>query len=129
MGLSERIEERLKALGISQAELARRADIPQSTVNTMIRRGSRSSPHLVKIAQVLGTTPAYLTGEVDDPKAEFPDFALSAPERADVEMTRLLPDEDRKLVHSLIARLAECAELSSDGRTLHDRQIEFRHAS
>jgi len=128
MRLSERIEERLEALGLSQAELARRADIPQSTVNTMIRRGSRSSPHLIKIAQALGTTPAYLTGEVDDPEAEFPEFALSAIERENVEKTRLLTEEDRRLVHQLIERLAECAEVSP-GRPVRDRPLEPRPAA
>ncbi|MDF0489187.1 helix-turn-helix domain-containing protein [Sphingomonas sp. H39-1-10] len=70
MSLGARIEERINALGISQAELARRAKLPQTTVNSLIRGGRRSSPHLVVLARELGTTAAYLAGESDDPKAE-----------------------------------------------------------
>ena len=128
MVIGERIEGRLAHLGMSQAELGRRVGLHQSTINGLIRNGG-SSRYLHRIAAELRTTAAYLSGETDDPKAELPDFALTATERADVEMTRLLPEEDRKLVHSLIARLAECAKLNSDGRTLQEDPLEFRAAS
>lgn len=72
MGLGQRIEERLAALKISQAELARRAGVPQTTMNSLIRGNHRSSPHLVRIAQALETTPAYLVGQTDDPSAVGP---------------------------------------------------------
>lgn len=80
MQLSDRIEERLSALGMTQAELARRASIPQSTMNSMIRKGRRSSPHLIKIARELQTTPAYLTGDTDDPAEN----AIALPSSADL---------------------------------------------
>lgn len=67
MELSDRIEERLATLNMSQAELARRAAIAQSTINSMIRKGRRSTPHLAKIARELETTAEYLLGETDDP--------------------------------------------------------------
>ena len=67
MDLGERIEERLSELGMKQAELARRADLPQSTINSMIRKNRRSSPHLLRIARELSTTPEYLLGETSDP--------------------------------------------------------------
>jgi phage repressor protein C with HTH and peptisase S24 domain len=69
MALGSRIEERLAELGINQSELARRAGLAQSTVNGLIRMGRRSSPHLIKIARLLETTPEYLAGETDDPEA------------------------------------------------------------
>lgn len=72
MSLGERIRARAKELGISQSELARRADVPQSTINTLINGDARWSPHLLKIARALRTTPDYLTGEVDDPEANAP---------------------------------------------------------
>ena len=78
MELGRRIELRLQVLGISQAELARRADIPQTTVNSLIRSGRRSTPHLVKIARELQTTPAYLAGETDDPALDAPAPTLSS---------------------------------------------------
>lgn len=67
MTLGQRIEDRRKQIGISQAELARRVGIRQSTVNSLIRGDSRSSRSIVQIARELHTTPAYLTGSTDDP--------------------------------------------------------------
>ena len=62
-----RIVERLTALGISQAELARRVGITQPAINHLIKRGSGGSAHLHKIARELETSPEYLSGETDDP--------------------------------------------------------------
>ncbi|WP_454886149.1 XRE family transcriptional regulator [Sphingomonas oryzagri] len=69
MTLGARIEERRQALGISQAELARRVPMSQSTMNSLINSDARTTKHLHKIARVLETTPDYLTGEIDDPDA------------------------------------------------------------
>lgn len=66
MGLGDRITERLKALGISQAELARRVKVSQPTINALIRGGATGSKHLHRIAAELETSPAYLAGETDD---------------------------------------------------------------
>ena len=70
MGLGERILERLKVLGMSQAELARRVGITQPSINHLIKKGAGGSAHLHKIARVLQTTVEYLTGETDDPSGE-----------------------------------------------------------
>jgi transcriptional regulator with XRE-family HTH domain len=67
MTLGRRIEERRVAVGISQAELARRVGIRQSTMNSLINGDSRSSRSIVQIARELGTTPSYLLGETHDP--------------------------------------------------------------
>ena len=72
MVLGRRIRHRAKQLGLTQAELARRAKVPQSTMNTLVNGNARWSPHLVRIANVLQTTVAYLTGETDDPDANAP---------------------------------------------------------
>ena len=69
MNLGQRILARLEASGLSQAELARRVGISQPSINHLIKRGAGGSSHLHKIARELGTTPAYLTGETDDPAA------------------------------------------------------------
>ena len=106
MQLGERIEERLGVLGISQAELARRARVPQTTINGLIRGTSRMSPHLVKIASELKTTPAYLTGETDNPKAELPDFPLSSDEREGVEILRGLHRKHKEAILHLTRALS-----------------------
>ncbi len=69
MTMGERLKLRLDALGMSQAELARRVGISQPSVNHLIKRGASGSAHLHKIARELQTTPGYLQGETDDPDA------------------------------------------------------------
>ncbi len=70
MSLGERIDERRIAAGIkSQAELARLAGVPQTTLNGLINSPYRWSPHLPKIARHLHTTVDYLVGDIDDPAA------------------------------------------------------------
>lgn len=72
MTLGRRIEERRLAVGISQAELARRVGIRQSTMNSLINGESRSSRSIVQIARELGTSPGYLMGATDDPDENAP---------------------------------------------------------
>lgn len=67
MTIGERIDERLKALGLSQSELARRVGVSQATIAGLITGRSSGSKHLHAIARELRTTPQYLTGETDDP--------------------------------------------------------------
>jgi transcriptional regulator with XRE-family HTH domain len=74
MIVGERVQERLDASGLSQAELARRIGVAQPTIHNLIHRAKKGSTHLHRVARELGTTPAYLTGETDDPTAETPDF-------------------------------------------------------
>lgn len=72
--IGSRISERLKLLdNMSQSELARRVGLTQGTIAQLISGRSRSSSHLHKIARELKTTPAYLTGETDDPGSDAPD--------------------------------------------------------
>lgn len=66
MSLGVRIDERLKKLGISQAELARRVKVSQPTINALIKGGNTGSKHLHRIAAELETSPAWLAGETDD---------------------------------------------------------------
>lgn len=78
MTLGNRIRERAQTLGITQAEVARRAGVAQSTINTLINSNARTTPHLIKLARVLGTSPAYLMCESDDPdKDALPPLPVS----------------------------------------------------
>lgn len=79
MTIGERIEERRKALGIpSQSELARMADMRQSTLNGLIRKPYRWSPYLTALARALETTVEYLVGEVDHPEESATDIATGS---------------------------------------------------
>lgn len=107
MTLGARIEERLGALGITQAELARRAKLPQTTVNSLIRKGRRSSPHLVVLARELGTTAAYLAGDSNDPTANAPMArAMSSDARELLDCFEVLQADERREVLQITRRLA-----------------------
>jgi Predicted transcriptional regulator len=67
--VGDRISSRLTELGLTQSELARRVHVSQATIAQLVTGRSRSSAHLHKIARELQTTPAYLSGETDDPSA------------------------------------------------------------
>lgn len=69
MSLGDRIKERLKALDMSGAELARRAGVAQPTISSLITGKTRSTLHLHAIARVLRTSAEYLLEEVDNPAA------------------------------------------------------------
>ncbi|MFC3579509.1 XRE family transcriptional regulator [Sphingomonas hylomeconis] len=75
-----RLAERLQAAGLSQSELGRRVGISQQTVHKLITGQSRGSTHIATIAKVLGTSPAYLAGETEDPN----EGAVPAPTERDI---------------------------------------------
>ncbi len=64
---TERLRERIKISGLSQAELARRVGVSQPVISQLLAGDSAGSTKLHLIARELGTSPAYLVGETDDP--------------------------------------------------------------
>ena len=62
----------MQALGFSQSLLARRIGVSQAAIHKLVNGTSRSSGSLHLIARELQTTPAYLTGETDDPDENAP---------------------------------------------------------
>jgi transcriptional regulator with XRE-family HTH domain len=62
----------MKELGLSQAELGRRVGVSQPAIHALITRNKTGTRALHVIARELGTSPAYLTGEIDDPDANAP---------------------------------------------------------
>jgi transcriptional regulator with XRE-family HTH domain len=132
MALGTRISERLKALKMNQSQLARRCGIPQTTVNSIIKEDRRSSPHLMKFAAALRTTPAYLLSETEDPDSQTASAAITFEEQELIELTRMLEREDYNIVRHLIRRLASGTPPNFKGAvndadaTQHDRQIGYR---
>jgi transcriptional regulator with XRE-family HTH domain len=57
---------------MSQSELARRVKVTQGAIAKIVSNNPGGSSHIHKIARELGTTPAYLTGETDDPDEDAP---------------------------------------------------------
>ncbi len=92
MIVGQRVKERMGALGLSQAELARRVGLAQPTIYSLIHRNKVGSKHLHKIARELLTTADYLTGETDDPDANAPPPPPPAPHL--ITMQVVLPPED-----------------------------------
>lgn len=72
MRIGERIAERRKAKGLSQGALAKRSGLSQPTIGKLEAGISSGSSHIHRIARSLDTTPAYLTGETDNPDENAP---------------------------------------------------------
>lgn len=77
---ADRFRNLLASKGLSQSELARRVGVSQSAIHKLASGGAYGSAHLHKIARELGTSPAFLTGETDDPR----EGAAPAPTQADL---------------------------------------------
>lgn len=91
MIVSERVQERMTRLGLSQSELARRVGVTQPTIYKLLKTSKKGSTHLHRIARVLETTAAYLSGEIDDPTSDAP--PPTPPVVKYVTMQVALPDE------------------------------------
>ena len=91
---AQRFRSRLALRGISQSELARRVGVSQASIYRLASGDAYGSKHLHRIARELGTTPAYLTGETDDPDAGAPPPAAPQPALNHVRMPVALPREN-----------------------------------
>lgn len=95
--IGQRIKARLDEIGMSEAELARRVGIRQSTINALVLGRSRSSRHLHEIARELDTTTAYLKEETEDPvplpaaRAEDrrSEYRAEPPRRSDFQVVQM----------------------------------------
>lgn len=89
----DRLSERMAARKLSQSELARRVGVTQATIHKLLTGANYGSTRLHLIARELETTPAYLTGETDDPDVGAPP-PPAAPRLQLVTMPVALPTED-----------------------------------
>lgn len=64
----ERLASLMREQNVSQSELARRVGVSQQTIGKLVTGASSGSRHIGRIAEELQTTPAYLAGQVEDPK-------------------------------------------------------------
>lgn len=102
-----RLREIMANRELSQSELARRVGVSQATIYKLLTGESFGSRHLHRIARELGTTPAYLTGETDDPTADAPPVPeLSFDQRDLVECFAVLTPADRAALLQLARSLA-----------------------
>ncbi|WP_353936250.1 helix-turn-helix transcriptional regulator [uncultured Novosphingobium sp.] len=113
MLIPERLRDQMTACGLTQAALARRVGVSQQTVGRLVTGDAYTSRYLHKIARELRTTPAYLTGETDNPEADAPDISITAEEREILDLMRALPPTERAAALVLIRSLATSARSPS----------------
>ncbi|MDE8651469.1 helix-turn-helix domain-containing protein [Novosphingobium album (ex Liu et al. 2023)] len=109
MIVADRLRSTLAKRNISQAELARRVGVSQQTIAKLVGGSAYNSRYLHKIARELATTPAYLTGETDDPENNGPRDQFTAEERDWVDLLRNLGPADRKAALQLVRTIAHSA--------------------
>lgn len=108
MIIGARVRERLAAAGISQSELARRVGVSQPTIANLISRSKKGSAHLHRIARELQTTPAYLSGETDDPTAEATGISdLPVQDRELIEVLGSLKGTERSVFIDMVKAYAD----------------------
>lgn len=120
------------ALGLSQAELARRVGVAQPTIFSLIRSNKTGSKHLHKIARELKTTAAYLAGETDDPSIDAVELAYSPQDREWIELLHRLDRKGREAVLQLARSLGGAPKappaFSETIPVLQDKRLAFKGA-
>jgi len=104
---SSRVRELMSAAGLTQAELARRVNVTQGAIAKIAKNNPHRSSVLHLVARELGTTPAYLTAETDDPHADAPPLpAMDADERELFKHFEHLTPVDRKALLQIARTMA-----------------------
>ena len=63
---ADRVREKRLELGLSQAALAKRTGIPQSTIAQIENGRNQSTKKIIELSEELHTTPNFLMNGVDD---------------------------------------------------------------
>lgn len=121
--------------GYSQSRLARQVGVSQTTIAKLVLSKGYGSKHLHRIARELGTTPAYLEGEIDDPDLNAPPPPPPVPRPIMMPVT--LPSEDALTVmfKALLAGIDRTLEEDVQARLLARRlpigleQLQFARSS
>lgn len=121
--IGSRLQERIIFCETSQKALARKVGLHQSTINGMIHGDQRSSTKLHQIARALRTTPAYLTGETDDPDGDGPDEpTLTSDEAELLELFRAIEPKERAAFMVLVRSIATNAR----SPTVNEKGLSYR---
>lgn len=133
---SQRVRELISAAGLTQAELARRVKVTQGAIAKIAKNNPHRSSVLHLVARELGTTPAYLTRETDDPHADAPPVPeFDADERELFDHFGHLAPADRRALLQIARTMAGGAPPSGtvhdrggggDAATVHDQAQDFR---
>jgi phage repressor protein C with HTH and peptisase S24 domain len=71
MELKDRLRQARKNAGLTQADLAERAGIKQASISEIERGLTRTSGYLVKLAQICGVDPVWLSDGSGSPESAF----------------------------------------------------------
>ena len=109
---------------LSQSELARRVGVTQTTIRKLVSGAGYGSKHLHVIARELGTTPAYLNGETDDPLEDAPaPPMLSHDELEWIDLYRRMDETQRRSALTFLRGMIDPTPASS--ATLHSPKRTF----
>lgn len=104
---SARVRERMEVVHLNQSELARRVGVTQGAIAKIANKNPNGSSHLHRIARELRTTPAYLTGETDDPNQDAPDVAPMTPQQRELlDSFDIMTDADRRALLQIARSMA-----------------------
>ncbi|WP_202189324.1 MULTISPECIES: helix-turn-helix domain-containing protein [Sphingomonas] len=123
MIVADRLRSRMESRKISQAELARRLSISQSSINRLATGDVYASKHIYQIARELGTSPEYLMGETDDPEEGAPPPPeLDYTDRELLESFRCLAIDDQRALLQIVRSMAGRGKAP----TLHAPALSYR---
>jgi phage repressor protein C with HTH and peptisase S24 domain len=101
MELKDRLKRARKNAGLTQVELAERAGIKQASVSEIERGLTRTSGHLIKLAQICGVDPVWLADGTGTPEGNRPPHAGFSPSTIESNAVLLGPldvwDDDTPL--------------------------------
>jgi len=109
VSLADRVKARREALELSQEELARRMGYKSRTSINKIEMGRPVSQKIiVRLAEVLDTTPAYLMGWDEDKKEKpIEDDGLSENARALIEFAKSVPEDKAAMILKVMKSIVE----------------------
>nr|DAG54402.1 MAG TPA: hypothetical protein [Caudoviricetes sp.] len=126
--IGQRIKQVREALGMTQAELARRMGYSARSTINRIENGSQAFPmkKLDKFAQVLDVTPAYLAGftEADIPDGLNKDYYIDFILDSDNPELKALVEMERTSSNDLCTKIKAC-NLDDSEVDYMDKQLDF----
>lgn len=103
MSFNQKIVERMQKLHLTKAQLAKAADIPYTTLDSMLKRDSdqKRMAGILRIAEILGTSVEELVFPEENPASR--EGSLSSSEREIIERFRALDARGKSAVHALLS--------------------------